>query len=117
VLDKDLVHVLKQMSINFAFIHLFYIEFEKIFQYLRIVDSKEEETPVEYVKSLKVTAWLLYILTRGKMNRLPSNANMLLTSLSYVLIHSSKKYDVEFSISDKGEKAVIPGSSKLNLQD
>ena len=44
-LDKELVQILKHMSIKFAFIHLFYIEFEKIFQYLRVADAKDDEIP------------------------------------------------------------------------
>ena len=115
-LNQKVLGELKTISIKFAFIHLFYIQFEKVFQYVTIVNGNEDENLTDYYKSMKAVAWLLFVINRGKDNRLPKNANMMLCSLSYMLKNSSKLLTIEFVISEKGEKAVIPGEKKYNLQ-
>ena len=129
-LEQRLVDTLRLVSKRFAFIHLFYIEFEKVLQFVQMVSSStaghSSQAPPpsqtsartsEYFKSLKVLAWLIYITNRGEDNLLPNNANMMLSSMSYILRLSARELTIEFTISERGEKAVIPGESKIHLQD
>lgn len=118
-LPQGTIRQLKSISIKYAFIHLFYIQFEKILQYINLSPSKSKDEAAfshEYYKSLKTTAWLFFIIFRDKKNKLPKNANLMLSSLSYVLKNSSVDLTIEFLLSEKGEKAVIPGESKGQLQ-
>lgn len=127
-LEDWLEKKLNQMTVNFSFVHLFYLRFIRLCSKctFELMTPQAAWQRSDYSKNVKSLGWLLFIairnqlITRGRTinlsNQLPSTMRLLANCLAYVLTFSSTMYSIHFSLTaTDNEQAVIPGNCKQDM--
>ena len=67
VLDPVVEDKIKQMTVNFSYMHLLYQHFSRLCSMVHFVPGVQplQTLKVDYSKTLKSTAWLIFVLMRS----------------------------------------------------